>query len=216
MYFALISAVLTTVVFLMSGDAGTWEFAARVAAASLTSFGGGEAFIGVADAFFVQSGFVSEQVYYSRIIGVSSAMPGPVLMSIAAGVGFAFGSAIGGVGTGWMFGMLAIALSVAATALGALLLYTCFKVFSDSIRLKMTIKYMMPIVCGLLITIFLSLFYQAVTVFSREGISPLIGACLVLVFLAAMYVLRMRFRLKDVPLLLAGGCSSLLLLLLII
>jgi len=207
--FALISAVLTTAVYFVSGNSETWEYSLRIILSAVTTFGGGEAYIAVADGIFVQTGFITTEAYYGQVIGISSAMPGPVLMSIAAGVGFVYGNAMGGVLYGWLFGLLSIFIAVAATAFGAIFLYVCFGMFKESYRLKMVIKYMMPIVCGILIGISLTLLNQAAGVLVREGINAWVGFGIVFAMYLCMMFLRKKYRVKDIPLILAGGFLSL-------
>jgi len=207
--FVLVTALLTAAVFFATGNPETWEYALRIILSAVTTFGGGEAYIAVADAIFVQTGFITAEAYYSQVIGISSAMPGPVLMSIAAGIGFVYGNALGGVLFGWLFGLLSIAVAVAATAFGAIFLYVCFGMFKESYRLKMIIKYMMPIVCGILIGISLTLLNQAAGVMVREGINAWVSFGIVIAFYFCMLFLRKKYRVKDLPLLLSGGFTTL-------
>jgi len=208
--FLLIPGVLTTGAYFMYGDPLTWDFAFRIILSSLISFGGGEAYIAVADTIFVQGGFISETTYYSQIIGISSAMPGPVLMSIAAGIGFAYGSSTGGMLLGWVFGLLAISLAITATALGALFLLICFETFKDSHRLHMIIRYIMPLICGMLISIALTLLNQSSGVLIREGVNPWLSVGFVISLFFLMLLLRKKYQMNDIKLLLLGGLGTLI------
>jgi len=84
-------------------------------------------------------------------------MPGPVLMSVVTSVGYIYGNITYGVGFGWLFGLLGFVLAVTATATGALSLYTVFEFLKNSHRLRMIVQYIMPVVCGMLVTTALSL-----------------------------------------------------------
>jgi chromate transporter len=178
-------------------------------ASSLTSFGGGQAFIGVADAVFVQTGFIGADTYYEQIIAVSSALPGPILMSIAAGIGFSYAYLAGGLLNAWLFGLLGIALTVCATAIGALILHTCFTTFSESVRLKRIVRFVMPIVCGLLLSIFITLLRQAAGVLHNGGVPGWVSYALMAGLFLIMLLARMKFRIKDIFLLAAGGAGTL-------
>jgi len=81
--------------------------------------------------------------------------------------------------------------------------------FKESYRLKMVIKYMMPLVCGILIGISLTLLNQAAGVLVREGINAWVGFGIVLVIYFCMMFLRKKYRVKDIPLILAGGALTL-------
>jgi chromate transporter len=189
-FFVIIALGLTFAVYAVSGDANAWWFASRVFASALTSFGGGEAYIGVADAFFVQSGFVTEEMFNTRILGISSAMPGPVLVSMAAGIGFLYGGDAGGMGNAWMFGALGWSVSVTATAFGALLLYTFFDMFKDSERLRMVKRYMMPVVCGILVCVALTLVRQTSAVLIGAGLNPFASLAVVVGLFGVMLFIR--------------------------
>jgi len=208
--FLVISAILVTTVFLVSGEMRIWSFAARVMLSSLTSYGGGEVYIGVADGVFVQTGFIPAELYYSQIVGISSAMPGSVLLSTVAGIGFIYGNLIGGVPSAWMFGLLGLALGVAATALGSITLFVGFDVFKNSNRLKMVVDYMLAIVCGTLISTSLTMFFQSVNVMVRSGLHPWIGVCVVLSMFSVMMFLRKKYQINDILFLLAGGLVTLI------
>jgi chromate transporter len=209
-FFITISVFLTAMVFFISGNPGIWEFGSKIVTSSLSSFGGGEAYIGVADAVFVQTGFITTEDYYGRIIGMSSAMPGPVLMSIAGGIGFAYGSMTGGVALGWAVGLLGIALAVGATALGALSLKTCFTIFKESQRLQLIIVYILPLVCGMLVSTALTLLRQSAAVLAREGVHPALSVGMVLALFFLMQLLRRKYKIQDVKLLLLSGAGTLL------
>lgn len=62
-----------------------------LAASAVSSFGGGEAYVGVADGFFVQSGMVDRHVFYTQLVPIANALPGPILVKVAAGIGYLAG-----------------------------------------------------------------------------------------------------------------------------
>jgi chromate transporter len=162
--FITVSLILAVTTFIISGDANVWWFMSKSITSALSSFGGGEAFIGISEAAFVQTGFIPESIYNTQILGIANSMPGPVLMSICTGVGYTYGYVYYGVSFGWMFGLLGFSSAVTATAVGATTLLTCYRFIKDSNRVKTIIKYVMPVVCGMLISTALSLFRQALSV----------------------------------------------------
>jgi len=209
MFFALISLALTFVTYLISGDANAWVFAGKILSSSLTSFGGGEAYIGVAESIFVQTGFIPAEIYFGQIAGVASAMPGPVLVSMATGIGFTYGNETAGIAMGWLFGILGLCLSVAATAFGALTLFTFFELFKSSYRLMMIKEYVMPVVCGILVSVGISLLRQSTAVVSGVGLNPFVAFGAIAALGLFMRFLQAKLRLKDVPLLVFGGAGTL-------
>jgi len=200
---------LTVLTFLVSGDRGALEFAFKGVTSSLTSFGGGEVYYAIGYETFVETGFIPEDFYMSRILGIAGAMPGPVIVAVLAGIGFAYGSALGGAALGWVFGFLGLSMAVTATALGALSLFTVFEILKESPRLKMIIKYIIPVVCGVLLSVGLTLFLRASEVMAGTGISPFIGFTAVLIMFLLMLFVHKKYRVNDMILFLAGGLTTL-------
>ena len=209
--FIAVSIALVVLVFAVSGDSNVWTFAAAVVTSSLSSFGGGEVYIGISEAFFVHTGFIPEINYSTHILGIANSMPGPVLCAIVTGVGYTYGSVNYGVGFGWMFGVLGWALAVAATAFGALTLYICYEFVREKARLRMIIRYIMPVVCGMLMTTALSLLRQAMSVFTiiDQNVNPFLCTGIVLAITLLMFFLHKKFRVNDIALLLTGGVGTL-------
>ena len=205
-----VSAVFTAIVFIISGETQVFDFALRIMLSSLTSYGGGEVYIGIADAVFVQTGFISAEDFFGRVVGFSSAMPGSVLLATAAGIGFVYGNSIGGIAFAWIFGFLGVILGVAATAFGAIVLYIGFNMFKDSHRLRMITKYMMAIVCGVLISTSLTLINQAASVITREGVSAWISISVVLAIFLVMTLLSKVCKVSNIKLLFIGGLGTLI------
>ena len=207
--FILLSIIFITAAYFLSGNLDVWDFSGRVVSSSLTSFGGGEVYYAVSESVFVDSGFTSRVFYDSHIAGVAGAMPGPVLVAIASGIGYGFGESFGGVGYGWMFGLLGFSLAVAATAVGALSLYIFFDALNDSVRIQTIIRYIIPIVCGMLISTALSLASQASLTLAVEGIHPVVSLGIVVsIFLLLTYINK-KYRIRDVILLLLCGFGTL-------
>ena len=208
-FFAGIGVGLTTLAYLISGESRTFEFAALLVLSSWQAFGGGEVYVSIAEQVFVHGGFVSEEVYFSQIVGVSSAMPGPVLTAITAGLGFHFGNSVGGYFLAWVFGLLSIWLAVVASALGALALFTGFGMFKDSRRLRLVVRYIIPVICGVLLNVVLTLLNRTSSVIIDQGVNPWIAVFIVLGIFIAQTYLRNKYQVHDMKLLLGGGIGTL-------
>ena len=206
--FILIAVLLTSATFFLTGDANVLDFAFRAVTSSLMSFGGGEVYIGISEAIFVQTGFIPEEIYSTQIMGIANTMPGPVLVSILTGVGYTYGYLHHGTAIGWLFGVLAISLAVTATAFGALILLMCFDILRESERLKMVIKYIIPVVCGMLISTAISLLRQASIVLVGERLNAFLSVGIVLLISLLMIFLHKKFRVSDIALLLIAGAGA--------
>jgi chromate transporter len=208
LFFLTISLLLVLLTFLSTSDTNVWDFAFRVITSSLSSFGGGEVYIGISEAVFVQTGFIPEEIYSTQIIGIANTMPGPVIVAIVAGIGYTYGTIHHGIFFGWMFGLLGLSLTVSATAIGALTLLTCFGFLKNSKRLHILIKYIMPVVCGILVSTALSLLRQASSVLINASLDPLLSISIVLSISVFMLFLHYKYNLNDLVLLLLGAVGT--------
>jgi len=207
--FACVALAVTLLAFAVSGDGGSLTFAAKGLASSLTSFGGGEVYYAIADETFVQTGMIAREFYDARIMGFAGAMPGPVIVSIIAGVGFAFGSDMGGAAYGWLFGLVGIAMAVTATAFGALTLYALFGILKENPRLKLIMAYIIPTVCGVLASVAVNLMRTAAAVVSGVGLHALAGYAVMASILAAMLLVCRRVKVNDMAMFACGGILTL-------
>ena len=219
--FILIAVALTSIVFAVTGDANAWSFALNVVGSALQSFGGGEVYINIAYATFVETEFIPREIYNTQIVGIANSMPGPVLMAIATGIGYTYGSINHSVPVGWLFALLANSMAITATAFGALIVFIFFDILKDSSRLHMVIKYIMPVVCGMLITTAFSLLRTAALVIinwgSRleaavpmsSGTNPFLSCGIVLTIFLIMLFFHKKFKVNDIILLLSGGAGTL-------
>jgi chromate transport protein ChrA len=127
-------------------------FLGLILASTVTSFGGGEAYVGVADGFFVASGMVDTSVFYGQVVPIANALPGPILVKIAAGVAFLIG--------GWALAGAAFfvaAASCSAIAVGVLAGYDRAR---NSLLIRNVSTYILPVICGLLASTAVSMLYS--------------------------------------------------------
>jgi chromate transporter len=207
--FVLIAIVFTAITYLVSQDGNVLDFAGKVVSSSLTSFGGGEVYIGISETTFVQTGFIPEHIYNTQIIGIANTMPGPVLMAIVTGIGYTYGSIQHGIAYGWLVSLLGLTLAVTVTAVGALSLSICFELLKDSRRLQTIIQFIMPVVCGMLISTALSLINQASSVLIDVGVNSFLGIGIVLAIFLVMRFLHKKYHMNDLLLLFLGGFGTL-------
>ncbi len=125
---------------------------------SLMSFGGGDAYLSVADGMFVSSGIVDLQSFYGTLVPIANALPGSILCKILTGVGFLYGKTL----TGTAVGGYAAALSgfgVSVTASGLIFGLVCwlFRSFEDVTALKQISRWIRPIISGILLNVCLTM-----------------------------------------------------------
>ncbi len=159
----------------------------------LMSFGGGDAYLAVADGLFIDSGMVSYSDFYSKIAAVANALPGSILCKILAGVGYYIGYARGGLFTGLCVAFSGFICSIAAsggTFSAVAYLYERFENMSIFRALK---KYIRPIVAGLLLTVSVSMLGQNISLAQAQK-CPVIY---ILIITIAIYILNIYWRKKE-------------------
>jgi chromate transporter len=124
----------------------------------LLSFGGGDAYLAVADGLFVESGIVSASVFYGDIVSVANILPGSILCKALTAIGYTYGiSATGNIAGGLIFALGGYSISVAASCMVFRIIYYLYEHLSGFRSIKTISHYIGPIVCGLLGTVVLAL-----------------------------------------------------------
>ena len=191
-----------------------FAFLGKGVASAVMSFGGGDAYLTIADGLFVESGMVTEQQYYSQIVSVVNVLPGSILCKTLAGVGYYVGwNAAGSVLAGVLFAVAGFACSVVASCSFSIIIYHLYSNLISLKAIQMVSRWIRPIIAGLLMNIMLSLCNQSVKAASQFGIS---GAG-VLLAIGALYLLDVvlikKFKVGTVGILLLNAAASFLLLL---
>ena len=196
------------------------EFAGKSALSTATSFGGGEAYISVAEGFFVEKGFINNGTYYSQVVAIANALPGPILLKVVAGIGFVYGNIqYGSAAMGWLLAALGMAIGIGVSSIIALVIQAGFEQLKDAARLKMIRQYILPVICGMLLSTSLSMLNTALKIIQiKAGVSTIalvIGLISLLSLFAAMLLMHKKFQIGDIIVLLLGGGVSLAVLCLI-
>ncbi len=130
---------------------------------SIMSFGGGDAYLTVAQGLFVDNGIVSHADFYGSIVTVANALPGSILCKILTGVGYFLGYQLhGSVLDGIGMAVCGFACSVAASGSIYAIVWALFQKY-ENLRIFTTIRHFIrPIVSGLLLNVALSLFLSVI------------------------------------------------------
>lgn len=159
----LLSVVLTALLVLLVSclTVEVVPFAVNGALSSIMSFGGGDAYLTVADGLFVQEGFISEDDFYSYLVPIVNVLPGSILCKTLSGIGFFLGnrvtgSAVGGVAVAIVGFVVSVVCSCGVFALA----YAGYERFGY-LRVFQEIKrWIRPVVSGLLVNVMLALIFQ--------------------------------------------------------
>jgi chromate transporter len=159
---------------------------------SLMSFGGGDAYLSVAEGLFVQTGTISAGHFYGNLIPVSNLLPGSILCKVLSGTGYYVGYGVRhslfDAGLLWFAGFL-VAVAGSGFTFGTVRLI--YESLSELDVFKCLSKWIRPIVAGLLLNICLSLISQnlstGVTLGISSGAAAAITAGILTINLAMLY-----------------------------
>lgn len=134
------------------------SFLARGGISVLLSFGGGDAYLAVADGLFVESAMISSSTFYGDVVAVANILPGSILCKALTAIGYYYGISItGSILGGLTFALGGFACSVALSCMVFGMIYHLYERFSNFRSMKTISHYIGPIICGLLGTVILAL-----------------------------------------------------------
>jgi chromate transporter len=127
----------------------------------LMSFGGGDAYLVIADGLFVEGGMVSEDIFYGNIVSVVNILPGSILGKALSAVGYYYGDLTTGssfIGILFAIAGASCTLAISCGIFGAV--YHMYDSLSESQIFTTIGRYIRPIISGLLGTVMLALCNQ--------------------------------------------------------
>lgn len=128
---------------------------------SVMSFGGGDAYLTVAEGMFVNTELVAEGAFYGNIVPLVNILPGSILCKTVSAVGYCVGySATQSVLLGYLVAMAGFACSIVASC-GVFAVVGCiYQGFGKMEVFQLIKRWIRPIVAGLMLTVILALVYQ--------------------------------------------------------
>lgn len=137
------------------------SFLLRGLLSAVMSFGGGDAYLTVADGMFVDSGMVTKEEFYSMLAPLTNVLPGSILCKTLSGVGYYIGIEISGSVLGGLSVALAgFAISIVASCSVISLMTGLYEAFGNLNVFSELKRWIRPIVSGLLVNVILSLIVQ--------------------------------------------------------
>lgn len=130
---------------------------------SVMSFGGGDAYLSVAQGLFVDGGIVTGSQFYGRIVTVANALPGSILCKTLTGIGYTYGFRLNGsVMEGIFMGLACFACSVSASGIIYRVVWAVCEKY-ENLRIFTVVKHFIrPIISGLLINVALTLYLTGI------------------------------------------------------
>lgn len=125
------------------------------------SFGGGDAYLTVAEGLFVDSGLVDKGFFYTKLVMVANLLPGSILCKMLPGMGFYIGYQVRHARMdGYLAATAGFGISVAVSVI---VFHTIYRI-SASIKERETFaslqRYIKPTIGGLLFSVFCTLVRQ--------------------------------------------------------
>ncbi len=200
-------AVLAIPAVLISRD--TILYMARGFLSSLMSFGGGDAYLSVADGMFVQSGMAETSAFYGTLVPIANALPGSILCKILTGVGFLYGQEItGNAAGGWAVALAGFGVSVAASGVVFGIVCWLFRTFEDISALKQIGKWIRPIISGILLNVCLTMMRTGMDTGMELGMSGSAALWLTLLITAADFFLLTRKKKNNLLIILLSAAAG--------
>lgn len=194
---------------------GYGRFLSLIGLSTVASFGGGAGYVGVADGFFVADGTVSAAEFYGQSVPIANALPGPILVKIAAALGYSYGTSAGGWAMGALVAALVCVLSVAACCAVALIFMAGYDKLADRPFVRNLGKVILPVICGLLLSTSLAMLNASMAIAAEAHVSAAGVGWASLAGIGVLWPLHRRGKVPDLVLLAASGMLSLVALLLL-
>jgi chromate transporter len=153
--------VLSFPAFLISAD--TALFLLRGFFSSILSFGGGDAYLSVAQGIFVDSHLISYSDFYSNVVTVANALPGSILCKVLTGIGYTIGYRIHqSIFEGILIAISGFACSVAASGMIVTIATTLYEKYEDLQSFASIQRFIRPVISGLLLKVAYTLYLSGI------------------------------------------------------
>lgn len=162
---------------------------------SVMSFGGGDAYLTVAEGLFVETSLLAEDNFYGNLVPLVNVLPGSILCKTLSGIGFYIGINE----TGNIFGAYTVALAGFAVSIlgscGVVSIIGCFYNALHNMEIFVAIRrWIRPIVAGLMLNVILALIYQN----CKLGENQALGFVPVLLMFCFYMLDLFLFRIKKI------------------
>ncbi len=159
---------------------------------SVLSFGGGDAYLSVAQGLFVDSHMITNADFYGNIVAVANALPGSILCKVLTGIGYTLGYNLNGsIPEGIMMALCGFACSIAASGMIVSIVSSFYEKYENLRAFAYIQKFIRPIISGLLLNVGLTLYLTGIRLPLQAG-TPAPPTLLIAVLLdaAILYMLR--------------------------
>ena len=153
------AAVLVIPVWIINHN--VMSFSGKGILSAWMSFGGGDAYMTIADGIFVEGGMITSQQYYNHIVPAVNVLPGSILCKTLAAAGYYTGwNLTQNIGVGLLFSIAGFGCSIAASCSIFILAYHLYDYLITLQVFRIIRKWIRPIIGGLLMKIMVMLCWQ--------------------------------------------------------
>lgn len=161
---------------------------------SIMSFGGGDAYLIVADGLMVETGMVTADYFYGKLVPIVNLLPGSILCKTLTGIGYFMGYDIAGSQwQGLLVALMAYSSSVMASGAVFCAGYYVFQRFKKLNVFHLITRMIKPIISGLLFGVILALVRQNTSI----GTTADFGALTAVLVMLGIYILDVFMSLKK-------------------
>lgn len=177
----------------------TFSFLRTGLLSSVLSFGGGDAYLSVAQGLFVDSGIISRSDFYGNIVTVANALPGSILCKVLTGIGYTLGYKLNNsILEGLLMAVSGFACSVAASGTIVTIVASLYEKYENLRAFASIQRFIRPIISGLLLNVGLTLYLTGIRLPLQAG-SPAPQTIVIAILLdfGILHMLRRSKRKKS-------------------
>jgi chromate transporter len=205
-WLAFTAALCAPALFALRGSA--LSFVLNGALSTATSFGGGEAYITIAENIFVDSGQISTSAFYERLAPIANALPGPILVKILSGIGFEIGRASGGPWIGALVAAAGFGAAIGVSNAVCIAIAAAYEAFSELELFKTLKQWVLPVISGLLASVSLAMAAESAKIAVSSGLSGTSGLALVTGLLLLIAFISRKLKANDLVMIISSALVS--------
>jgi chromate transporter len=152
-------------------------------------------------------------VFYGQVVPVANALPGPILVKIASGLGYVIGFEVAGPALGAILASAAFLASIGACSALALGVLAGYDTARHSLFVRNIASFILPVICGLLASTSVSMLHSNAAIGGEAGVAPVLVVLGTIAVAMAVPLVHRLVRIPDVLIIVACGALSLALLL---
>ncbi len=146
-------------------------------------------------------------MFYGQVVPVANALPGPILVKIASGLGYVIGFDLAGPALGAVLAVSAFLASIASCSALALGVLAGYDKARHSLFVRNIASFILPVICGLLASTSVSMLHSNAVIGGEAGVPPVL---IVLGTIAVAVAVPLVHRLAHVPdILIIVACGAL-------